>query len=138
MPSSSTIKTYDGTGDPEDHLKTFTIAAKKRYTRDPVEMHHVKQKEGEFMEAFMERFTSESLMFKGAPELMRIFEFMHGITHLGMIKRLNDNIPKMVGEMMSVTKAFIRGEKAAADQSKRRSQPWKQDFHKPRKEQNFK
>ncbi|GJV38108.1 reverse transcriptase domain-containing protein [Tanacetum coccineum] len=145
MPSSSTIKTYDGTGDPEDHLKTFTIAAKverwamptwchmftatllgfarlwfdelsseiiysfkdlrkkflahylqqKRYTRDPVEMHHVKQKEGESMEAFMERFTSESLMFKGAPELMRIFEFMHGITHLGMIKRLNDNIPKM-------------------------------------------
>ncbi|GKA59089.1 reverse transcriptase domain-containing protein [Tanacetum coccineum] len=124
---SSTIKTYDGTGDPEDHLKTFTMVAKverwemptwchmfnatllgsarlwfdelppesidsfkdqrkkflthylqqKRYTRDPVELHHVKQREGESTEAFMERYTSESLMFKGAPELMRISGFMH-------------------------------------------------------------
>ncbi|GJU17466.1 hypothetical protein Tco_1145432 [Tanacetum coccineum] len=63
---------------------------------------------------------------------------MHGITHPRLIKRLNDNIPKTVDEMMSVTKAFIRGEKAAGNQSKRRGQPWKQqDFHKPRQEQNF-
>ncbi|GJS79991.1 hypothetical protein Tco_0729872 [Tanacetum coccineum] len=142
----STIKTYDGIGDPEDHLKTFTTAAKlppesvnslkdmrkkflayylqhKRYTRDPVELHHVKQREGESTEAFMERYTSESLMFKGASEIMRISGFMHGITHPGLIKRLNDNIPKTVDEMMSVTKAFIHGEKAAANQSKRKGKP---------------
>ncbi|GKE25717.1 reverse transcriptase domain-containing protein [Tanacetum coccineum] len=178
----SIVKTYDGTGDPEDHLKTFTTAAKvercamptrchmfnatllgsarlwfnellpesidsfkdlrrnflahylqqKRYTRDPVELHHVKQKEGESTEAFMERYTSKSLMFKGAPKLMRIYEFMHRITHPGLIKRLNDYILKIVDEMISVTKAFIRGEKVTANQSKRRSQPWKQpDFQKP-------
>ncbi|GJW65969.1 reverse transcriptase domain-containing protein [Tanacetum coccineum] len=104
----------------------------KRYTRDPVELHHVKQREGESTEAFMERYTSESLMFKGAPELMRISGFIHGITHPGLIKRLNDNIPKTVDEMMSVTKAFIRREKAAANQSKRKGQPWKQpNFQKP-------
>ncbi|GJT78002.1 reverse transcriptase domain-containing protein [Tanacetum coccineum] len=49
----------------------------KRYTRDPVELHHVKQREGESTEAFIERYTSESLMFKGAPELMRIYGFIH-------------------------------------------------------------
>ncbi|GJV84806.1 hypothetical protein Tco_1524704 [Tanacetum coccineum] len=81
-----------------------------------VELHHVKQKEGESTEAFMERYTSESLMFKGAPELMRIYGFMHGITHPGLIKRLNDYILKLVDEMISVTKAFIRGEKVAANQ----------------------
>ncbi|GJS26158.1 reverse transcriptase domain-containing protein [Tanacetum coccineum] len=87
----------------------------KRYTKDPVELHHVKKKEEEFTEAFMERFTSKSLMFKGAPVLMRISGFMHEITHPGLIKRLNDNIPKIVNEMMSVTKAFIHGEKAAGN-----------------------
>ncbi|GJU17467.1 reverse transcriptase domain-containing protein [Tanacetum coccineum] len=39
----------------------------KRYTRYPVELHHVKQKEGESTEAFLKRFTSESPMFKEAP-----------------------------------------------------------------------
>ncbi|GJX16196.1 reverse transcriptase domain-containing protein [Tanacetum coccineum] len=77
----------------------------KRYTKDPVELHQVKQRERESTKAFIERFTSESLLFKGAPKLMRIFGFMHGITHPGLIKRLNDNIPKTVDEMMSVTKA---------------------------------
>ncbi|GJV92676.1 reverse transcriptase domain-containing protein [Tanacetum coccineum] len=80
----------------------------KRYTWDLVEMHRVKQKR------------------RG------VYGSLYGTFH-----KLNDNIPKMVDEMMSVTKAFIQGEKAAADQSKRRSQPWKKDFHKPRQEQNF-
>ncbi|GKA03816.1 hypothetical protein Tco_0676597 [Tanacetum coccineum] len=110
----------------------------KKYTKDLVELCHVKQKEGESTKAFMKRYTSESMMFKGAPELMRIFGFMHGITHPGLIKSLNDNIPKTVDEMMSVTKAFFRREKAATTQSKRRGQIRKQqDFQKPRQEQGF-
>ncbi|GJV51888.1 reverse transcriptase domain-containing protein [Tanacetum coccineum] len=39
----------------------------KRYTIDPVELCHVKQGEGESTEAFMECFTSESLLLKVAP-----------------------------------------------------------------------
>ncbi|GJV57523.1 hypothetical protein Tco_1458528 [Tanacetum coccineum] len=144
MPTAG--KTYDGAGDLEDHLKTLTTATKverwamptwcpmfnstllgsARYTRDPVELHHVKQREGESTEAFMERFTSESLMFKGAPKLMIISGFMHSITHPGLIKSLNDNIPKMMDELMSVTKAFIRREKAATSHFKRKGQSWKQ------------
>ncbi|GKD92211.1 hypothetical protein Tco_1372048 [Tanacetum coccineum] len=86
----------------------------------------------------MERYTSESLMFKGASEIIRISGFMHGITHPGLIKRLNDNIPKTVDEMMSMIKAFIRGEKATANQSKRKGQPWKQlNFQKPHLDKAF-
>nr|GEW72784.1 ankyrin repeat-containing protein [Tanacetum cinerariifolium] len=132
------VKTYDGTGYPEDHLKTFATAARKRYTKDLVELHHVKQREGESAEAFMERFTSKSLLFKGALKLMRIFRFMHGITHPRLIKRLNDNISKTLDEMMSMKKAFIRREKAAASQSKERGQSWKQqDSNKPCQETKF-
>ncbi|GJV13842.1 hypothetical protein Tco_1355383 [Tanacetum coccineum] len=76
------------TEDLEDHLKTFTTAAK------------------------VERWV------------MPTWCYMFNSTLLGSTRlRLNDNIYKIVDEMMSVTKAFIRGEKAAANQSKRRGQP---------------
>lgn len=116
------VKTYDGTGDPEDHLKIFCTAAKverwampvwchmfnstlmgyarmwfdelppesvdsfedirrsflsyflqqKKYAKDPVEIHHIKQREWESTVAFMERFKAESMHVRGAPECMRI------------------------------------------------------------------
>ncbi|GJY68218.1 reverse transcriptase domain-containing protein [Tanacetum coccineum] len=151
------FKTYDGMGDPEDHLKIFQAATKierwamptwchmfnstiigsarvwfdklspesidnyevlwkaflenflqqKKYIKDLVEIHHIKQRKRESMEAFMERFKTENMHVNGAPECMRIFGFMHGITNPDLIKKLNDNIPKSVDEMMRVTIAFL-------------------------------
>ncbi|GJV34947.1 reverse transcriptase domain-containing protein [Tanacetum coccineum] len=169
MPTN--VKTYDGTWDPEDHLKIFQMAAKierwvmptwchmfnstligsarvwfdklspesidsyemlrkaflgnflqqKKYIKDPVEIHHIKKRERESTAAFMERFKAESMHVNGPPECMRISRFMHGITNPDLIKRLNDNIQKSVDEMMSVTKAFLCGEVAAANQSKKKA-----------------
>nr|GEU84863.1 ADP,ATP carrier protein 1, mitochondrial-like [Tanacetum cinerariifolium] len=133
------VKTYDGTGDPDDHLEIFQAAAKierktflgnysqqKKYIKDPVEIHYIKQREGESTEAFMERFKAESMHVSGAPECMKISGFMHGITNPDLIKNLNDNISKFVDEMISVTTTFLRGEVAAANQSKKKAPPaWK-------------
>ncbi|GKA02150.1 reverse transcriptase domain-containing protein [Tanacetum coccineum] len=127
MPNN--VKTYDGTGDPEDHVKNFQAAAQverwamptwchmfnstligaarvwfdelppesidgykdlkaaflayfmqqKKYVKDPVEIHNIKQRDGETIEEFMERFKVETERMKGAPECMRIFGFMHGV-----------------------------------------------------------
>ncbi|GJW68331.1 reverse transcriptase domain-containing protein, partial [Tanacetum coccineum] len=135
MPSH--VKTYDGSVDPEDHLKLFQSAAKTegwamptwchmfnstltgnarvwfdklpkesidsyedlrtafrenylqqtKHIKDPVEIHHIKQRDGESTEDFMERYKAEVLDVEGAPECMRISGFMHGITHPGLIKR---------------------------------------------------
>ncbi|GJT98254.1 reverse transcriptase domain-containing protein [Tanacetum coccineum] len=131
MPSH--VKTYDGSGDPEDHLKLFQSAAKTeawamptwchmfnstltgnarvwfdklpkesidsyedlrtafrenylqqtKHIKDPVEIHHIKQRDGESTKDFMERYKAEVLDVEGASECMRISGFMHGITHLG-------------------------------------------------------
>ncbi|GJX59923.1 reverse transcriptase domain-containing protein [Tanacetum coccineum] len=108
--------------------KTFlgNYSQQKKYIKDPVEIHHIKQREGEPTEAFMERFKAESMHVSGAPECMRISGFMHGITNPDLIKKLNDNIPKSVDEMMSVTTTFLRGEVAVANQSKKKIPPtWK-------------
>ncbi|GKB89925.1 reverse transcriptase domain-containing protein, partial [Tanacetum coccineum] len=182
MPTN--VKTYDGTGDPEDHLKIFQTAKKierwamptwchmfnstligsarvwfdklppesidsyevlrkaflgnfsqqKKYIKDPVEIHNIKQKEGESTKAFMERFKAECMHVNGAPECKRISGFMHGITNPNLIKRLNDNIPKSVNEMMSATTTFHQGEVAVANQSRKKGPPtWRhhETSHKP-------
>ncbi|GKD23603.1 reverse transcriptase domain-containing protein [Tanacetum coccineum] len=136
MPSH--VKTYDGSGDPEDHIKLFQSAAKTerwamptwchmfnstltgnarvwfeklpkesidsyedlnasfrenyhqqtKHIKDPVEIHHIKQRDGESTEDFMERYKEEVLDVEGAPECMKISGFMHGITHPELINRL--------------------------------------------------
>ncbi|GKC72184.1 reverse transcriptase domain-containing protein [Tanacetum coccineum] len=181
MPNN--VKTYDGTGDPEDHLKIFQAAAQverwamptwchmfnstligaarvwfdelppesidgykglkaaflayfmqqKKYVKDPVEIHNIKQRDGETIEEFMERFKIETGRMKGAPECMRISGFMHGVNNPELTKRLNEHVPKTVEEMMTATTAFIRGETAhtpwkSQDQSKRHTSERRSDF----------
>ncbi|GKB28899.1 reverse transcriptase domain-containing protein [Tanacetum coccineum] len=188
MPNNE--KTYDGTGDPEDHVKIFQAAAQverwamptwchmfnstvigatrvwfdelpperiygykdlkatflayfvqqKKYVKDPVEIHNIKQRDGETIEEFIERFKVENGHIKGAPECMRISEFMHGVNNPELTKRLNEHVSKTMEEMMITTTAFIRGEAAAAgkkkghtswrtqDQSKRHGSEGRSDF----------
>nr|GEZ29231.1 reverse transcriptase domain-containing protein [Tanacetum cinerariifolium] len=166
MPNN--VKTYDGTGDPEDHVKVFQAAARverwamptwfhmfnstligaarvwfdelppesidgykdlraaflayfmqqKKYVKDLVEIHNIKQRYGETIEDFMERFKIETGRVKGAPECMRISGFMHGVNNPELTKRLNEHVPKTMEEMMITTTAFIRGKAAAASKKK--------------------
>ncbi|GKC83350.1 hypothetical protein Tco_1139067 [Tanacetum coccineum] len=95
------------------------FSQQKKYIKDPIEIHHIKQKEGESTEAFMERFKAISMHVNGAPKCMRISGFMHGITNPDLIKRLNDNIPKSMDKMMSVTMDFFREEVAVAKSIKK-------------------
>ncbi|GJY88173.1 hypothetical protein Tco_0502801 [Tanacetum coccineum] len=142
MPSD--VKMYDGSDDPEDHLKTFQAAAKVECwammtwchmfnstltgsAKDPVEIHHIKQREGESTEDFMQRFKTNSRHVKRSSECMRISGFMHGITNPELIKRLHNNIPKSVDEMMRVTTSFLRGEVLTSNQGRKKTlSTWKQ------------
>nr|GEV34226.1 reverse transcriptase domain-containing protein [Tanacetum cinerariifolium] len=96
------------------------FSQQKKYIKDPVIIHHIKQRKGEPTKAFMERFKTESMHVNGTPECMRISGFMHSITNPDLIIRLNDNIPKTMDEMMNVTTAFLKGEAVVANQSKKK------------------
>ncbi|GJV45643.1 reverse transcriptase domain-containing protein [Tanacetum coccineum] len=174
MPSH--VKTYDGSGDPEDHLKLFQSAAKTegwamptwchmfnstltgnarvwfdklpkesidsyedlrtsfrenylqqtKHIKDPVEIHHIKQRDGESTEDFMERYKAEVLDVEGAPECMKISGFMHRITHPGLIKHLYERIPRSMDEMYRMTTSFLQGEVAAFSHGRRKApSSWK-------------
>ncbi|GJU76142.1 reverse transcriptase domain-containing protein [Tanacetum coccineum] len=172
MPNN--VKTYDGTGDPEDHLKVFQASAQverwamptwchmfnstligaarvwfdelppksidsykdlkpaflayfmqqKKHVKDPVEIHNIKQRDGETIEEFMERFKVEIGRIKGASECMKISGYMHGVNNPELTKRLNERVPKTLEEMMTTTTAFIRRKTAAASKKKVYT-PWK-------------
>ncbi|GJU33360.1 hypothetical protein Tco_1176949 [Tanacetum coccineum] len=151
------IKTYEGSEDPEDHLKIFQAAAKTerwamptwchiipgklsssgKCSKDPIEIHNIKQRDGESTKDFVRRYKLESRDVNGASECMRISGFVHGITNLELIKRLHDKIPKTVDEMMRVTTSFLKGEVAASNHERKKSfPPWKQQ--EGNQNQNFK
>ncbi|GJR56180.1 hypothetical protein Tco_1406701 [Tanacetum coccineum] len=84
------------------------------------------QRDGESTEEFMRRYKLECRDVKGAPKCMKISEFMRGITNPELIKRLHDNIPKSVNEMIRVTTTFLRGEVAASNRERKKLFPsWK-------------
>ncbi|GJW61560.1 hypothetical protein Tco_0110895 [Tanacetum coccineum] len=90
-------------------------------------MHHIKQRDGESTEDFMERYKAEILDVEGALECMKISGFMHGITHPELIKRLYEKIPRSIDKMYRVTTSFLQGEVAAFSHSwKKAPAPWKQ------------
>ncbi|GJU96965.1 reverse transcriptase domain-containing protein [Tanacetum coccineum] len=90
----------------------------KKYIKDPVEIHNIKQRDGETIEDFMERFKVETGRMKGAPEWMQISGFMHGVNNPELTKCLNEHVPKTMEEMMIATTAFIRGETDVAGKKK--------------------
>nr|GEV65189.1 reverse transcriptase domain-containing protein [Tanacetum cinerariifolium] len=90
----------------------------KKYVKDLVEIHNFKQRDGETIEDFMERFKVETGRLKGAPECMRISGFMHGVNNPELTKRLNEHVPKTMEEMMTATTAFIQGETVVASKKK--------------------
>ncbi|GJR94855.1 reverse transcriptase domain-containing protein [Tanacetum coccineum] len=98
----------------------------KKFIRDPIVLHNIKQRDGESTEDFIQRYKSENGNVKGASECMRISGFVHGITNTELIKRFHEKILKTVDEMMQVATSFLQGQDAASNQERKKAPPaWK-------------
>nr|GEU47350.1 reverse transcriptase domain-containing protein [Tanacetum cinerariifolium] len=115
---SPKVRVYEGNEDPEDHLTRNwfdsldpksvdgfeelvlgRVLAAERYDKYPTEIHGIKRKPNEGLQALMDLFKEKSAHIKGVPPVLRIFAFMHGHSHLELAKKLNDKISKIVDEM---------------------------------------
>ncbi|GKC45912.1 hypothetical protein Tco_1063634 [Tanacetum coccineum] len=76
------------------------LTQQNKCIKDLVEIHNIKQRDGESTEEFVRRYKLECSDVKGALECMKISGFMHRITNPELIKRLHDKIPKSVDEIM--------------------------------------
>nr|GEW31448.1 reverse transcriptase domain-containing protein [Tanacetum cinerariifolium] len=99
----------------------------KRYDNDPMEIHGIKRKPNEGLQAFMDRFKAESIHVKGVPPVLRIYAFMHGHDHPKLAKNLNDKISKIVDKTWKRVRAFIRGESAEDTTEVIRSPRWEKN-----------
>nr|GEV09281.1 hypothetical protein [Tanacetum cinerariifolium] len=122
------VRVYKGNNGLEDHLsiclsqmskksglcqygaRCFARPLQKRYDKDPTEIHGIKRKPNEWLQAFMDSFKEESAHIKGVPSVLRISAFMHGDGCPELAKKLNGKIPKTVDEMWERVRAFISGE----------------------------
>ncbi|GJX95479.1 hypothetical protein Tco_0351277 [Tanacetum coccineum] len=123
------VKTYDGTGDPEDHVKISQAGAQVERWEMPTWCHMFNSTligTARTIKDFMEWFKVETGLMRGAPECMRISGFMHRVNNPELTKRLNEEVPKTMEEMVTATTAFIRGENATASKKKGHT-PWKLD-----------
>ncbi|GJY11548.1 reverse transcriptase domain-containing protein [Tanacetum coccineum] len=91
------------------------VAQRKKYSKNPVELARIRQRSGESLDSFTERFKDEMVYFKHCPDLMKISAYMNGINNQDLIKKLNDKVPQTFDELMRRVWAFIRAEDAAAD-----------------------
>ncbi|GKD30629.1 hypothetical protein Tco_1350783 [Tanacetum coccineum] len=141
-------RVYKGNKDSEDHLSIFSAAAEQeewpmpvwckmfrqtlsnKYDKDPTEIHDIKRKPNEGLQAFMDRFKAKSAHIKGVPLVLRISAFMHGHGHPELSKKLNDKILKTVDEMWERVRAFIKGEAAADTTEAIRSPQWEKSADK--------
>ncbi|GKB55009.1 reverse transcriptase domain-containing protein [Tanacetum coccineum] len=103
----------------EAFLKNYL--QQKKCIRDPIVLHNIKQRDGESTEDFIQRYKSKSGNDKGAPECMRISEFVHGITNPELIKRFHEKIPKTVDKMMQVATSFLQGQEATSNQERKKA-----------------
>ncbi|GJY04404.1 hypothetical protein Tco_0370344 [Tanacetum coccineum] len=140
MPSH--VKTYDGSGDPEDHLKLFQSAAKTERSKSsiqgklsPANKTHqgsggntsYQAKRWRIYGGIYGKIQSRNPRCGRRPECMKISGFMHGITHPELIKRLYEKIPRSMDEMYRVTTSFLQGEVAAFSHSRKKAPtPWRQ------------
>ncbi|GKE94635.1 hypothetical protein Tco_1579490, partial [Tanacetum coccineum] len=82
--------------------------------KEPHEITKVVRRANKTLPAFKERWTVETGLIMGVPEVMKISSFMDSVKSPELAKRFSSNIPKTVDEMMRRVDEFIRVKEAYA------------------------
>ncbi|GKC59829.1 reverse transcriptase domain-containing protein [Tanacetum coccineum] len=143
MPSH--VKTYNGSEDPEDHLKIFQAAAKTERWAMPTWCHMFNStltgnarvwfddlppesidSYNDLREAFLKNYLQQKkCIVDTAIELHNIKQRGRRV-HRDFIQRFHEKIPKTVDEMMQVATSFLQGQEAASNQERKKvPQVWR-------------
>ncbi|GJZ82598.1 hypothetical protein Tco_0647771 [Tanacetum coccineum] len=93
---------------------TTRYSIRRACYKEPHEITKVVRRANETLLAFKERWTVETGLIMGVPEVMKISSFMDSIKSPELAKCFSSNIPKTVDEMMRRVDEFVRAEEAYA------------------------
>ncbi|XP_022004175.1 uncharacterized protein LOC110901676 [Helianthus annuus] len=70
---------------------------------------HIRQRDNERIDQYMERFVKESMNIKDVPEVMKINSFINGLKHTQLYEKLGEEFPHSFDNLMDRVRAFVRG-----------------------------
>ncbi|GKV22541.1 hypothetical protein SLEP1_g32403 [Rubroshorea leprosula] len=127
------LETYDGLGDPDEHLHTYqaimriqnandammckvfpttlkSTARRWEIKRTATELMQVHQKEGESLRDYMQRFNKATLDIDNVPDTICLSALLHGLKHGRFLDDLLKNPSKTWNEVNDRSASFILSE----------------------------
>ncbi|XP_022031874.1 uncharacterized protein LOC110932930 [Helianthus annuus] len=91
----------------EKFLRNF--GQQRKVVKNPNEILHIRQRDNERIDQYMERFVKESMNIKDVPEVMKISSFINGLKHAQLCEKLGEEFPPSFDNLMDRVRAFVRG-----------------------------
>ncbi|KAK9074310.1 hypothetical protein SSX86_006908 [Deinandra increscens subsp. villosa] len=85
------------------------FSQQKKTTRNPNEILHIRRKDDETLEGFMNRYIEESMYIRDVPEVMKISGFIQGVRNSQLCEKLGEEFPSSFDDLMDRVRAYIRG-----------------------------
>ncbi|KAD3066565.1 hypothetical protein E3N88_34445 [Mikania micrantha] len=82
---------------------------KKKVVKNPNEILHIRRRDDEKVEQFMERCITKSMQIQGVPEVMKISSFINGVRQPQLCEKLGEDFPATFDSLMDKVRAFVRG-----------------------------
>ncbi|XP_035845365.1 uncharacterized protein LOC118491586 [Helianthus annuus] len=96
----------------EKFLRNF--GRQRKVVKNPNEILHIRQRDNERIDQFMERFVKESMNIKDVPEVMKISSFINGLKHAQLCEKLGKEFPYSFDNLMDKVRAFVRGKETVS------------------------
>ncbi|MFS7939180.1 putative retrotransposon gag domain-containing protein [Helianthus anomalus] len=91
----------------EKFLRNF--GQQRKVVKNPNEILHIRQRDNERIDQYMERFVKESMNINGVPEVMKINSFINGLKHAQLCEKLGEEFPHSFDNLMDRVRAYVRG-----------------------------
>ncbi|XP_076884507.1 uncharacterized protein LOC143533699 [Bidens hawaiensis] len=90
----------------EKFLRNFS--QQRKAMKNPNEILHIRRRDEEKAEQFMERYISESMNIKGVPKVMKISGFINGVRFSQLTENLGEDFLATFDQLMDRVRAFVR------------------------------
>ncbi|GJU82307.1 reverse transcriptase domain-containing protein [Tanacetum coccineum] len=91
------------------------FSQQKKFTKTHLDVHNIKQREGESTRAFITRYTDDTLQILGLHEEQRISGFVHGLRTRSLVEHLSTNLPSTYKGLMDKTYAWVEAREVATN-----------------------
>ncbi|KAJ0866465.1 putative retrotransposon gag domain-containing protein [Helianthus annuus] len=91
----------------EKFLRNF--GQQRKVVKNPKKIMHMRQRDNERIDQYIERFVKESMNIKDVPEVMKISSFINGLKHAQLCEKLGEEFPHSFDNLMDRVRAFFRG-----------------------------